>query len=66
MSEAEFKNTLFDFLNNIQDENLRTRKNIVEFFKDNYSIGKSKVHSHLKFFIDNSIIIDKNHLIYFV
>lgn len=66
MSEVEFKNTLFDFLNNIQDENLRTRKNIVEFFKDNYSIGKSKVHSHLKTFIDNSIIIDKNHLIYFV
>jgi energy-coupling factor transporter ATP-binding protein EcfA2 len=66
MSEIEFEDILNKFLTNLDDENLRTRKNIVEFFKNNYNIGKSKVHSHLKTFIDNSIIIEKNHLIYFI
>lgn len=64
MSEDEFKIVLLDFLNNIDNDNLRTRKSIVEYFKENYSIGKSKVNFHLKSFIDVGFIIDKEHLIY--
>jgi len=66
LSENEFKDILYRLLNNIEDDNLRSRKSIVDYFKINYSIGKSKVHSHLKSFIDNKVLIDKNHLIYFI
>jgi len=65
MSENEFKDSLNKFLSNLDDDNLRTRKSIVEYFKENFNIGKSKVNFHLKSFIDNGIVNDKDHLIYF-
>lgn len=64
MSDFEFKDSLYKFLNNINDDNLRTRKSIVEYFRVNYNIGKSKVHEHIKSFIHIGFLVDKNHLIY--
>jgi len=64
MNEIEFKDSLFKFLNNIVDDNLRTRKSIVEYFKVNFNIGKSKVNYHLKSLIDTGYILDNDHLIF--